>query len=248
MRLKLIACKLLFREICLAVSKSNNYIDATFLAQHYHNTPEQLNKILQNEINKIDANDDLYTNELSSYKNDFDAILLGYGLCSNAVVGLCSKKYRLVVPKAHDCITLLLGSKEKYKNYFEMNKGIYWYTKGWIECTPMPSEERYKNCLLDYTEKYGEENAEFLMEMEQGWFLEYKRCTFINQNDFDNEKDILYTKECAKYLNWEYDELCGDLSLLNNLINGNWNENDFLVVPPNNKISPSFDNEILKYE
>ena len=67
-------------------------------------------------------------------KDDFEAILIGYGLCSNGIMGISSNKYKLVIPRAHDCITFLLGSKEKYSKYFTDMPGTYWYTMSWIEC------------------------------------------------------------------------------------------------------------------
>jgi len=38
-----------------------------------------------------------------------------------------------VVPRAHDCITLLLGSKERYAKLFGERPGTYWYSAGWLE-------------------------------------------------------------------------------------------------------------------
>ena len=168
MRLKIIACKVLFRELSLIAAKSKNHIDITYLKQGLHNEPDYLRKSLQCEIDKIDNDNDLYTNA-QPYNKNFDAILLGYGLCSNAILGIKSKKHKIVVPKAHDCITLLLGSKEKYKEYFDTHRGIYWYSIGWIESTPMPGKERCEFIRNEYAKKYGEENCDYLMDMEQNW-------------------------------------------------------------------------------
>jgi hypothetical protein len=44
-----------------------------------------------------------------------EAVLLGYGLCNNGVVGLHAP-VPLVISRAHDCITLLLGSRERYNH------------------------------------------------------------------------------------------------------------------------------------
>ena len=41
----------------------------------------------------------------------YEAVLLGYGLCSNGLVGLTARSIPLVVPRAHDCITLFLGEQ-----------------------------------------------------------------------------------------------------------------------------------------
>ncbi len=53
--------------------------------------------MLQEEINKIDATEDLHTS-YPPYDLPFDGILIGYGLCSNGVVGLSSQKYPLIMP------------------------------------------------------------------------------------------------------------------------------------------------------
>jgi hypothetical protein len=39
----------------------------------------------------------------------YDAILLGYGLCSGGVVGLRATHGRLVLPRADHCIAMFLG-------------------------------------------------------------------------------------------------------------------------------------------
>ncbi|MGE4284445.1 MAG: DUF1638 domain-containing protein [Clostridia bacterium] len=247
MRLKVIGCKVLFRELSLLAAKSKNFIDITYMRQGFHDEPDLLRERVQHEIDKIDNGDDWYTYK-KHMGEDFDAILLGYALCSNGIVGLSSKKYKLVIPKGHDCVTLLLGSKEKYKEYFDSHNGIYWYSAGWIESTPMPSKERYDFVHNEYTEKYGEDNADYLMEMEQNWFNEYEWCTFVNWHEFDNRSHIEYTKKCADYLKWNYDEIQGSSSLVSDFLEGNWDESRFLIVPPGKTIAPSYDEDIIKVE
>ena len=45
-----------------------------------------------------------------------------------------------------------------------------------------------------------------------------------------------YTKDCAQYLHWQYDEIQGDPSLIQRLVDGDWNEAEFLTVKPGEKI------------
>ena len=63
----------------------------------------------------------------------YEAVLFGYGLCSNGLVGLTARNVPLVLPRAHDCITLFLGGKERYLEYFHAHPGVYFKTTGWIE-------------------------------------------------------------------------------------------------------------------
>ena len=127
MRFKLIACKSLSRELSYLSALSQHNIDITFLRQGYHEAPSVLTEHLQAEIDAVESGSDPHTNQYTSHTDssspqklpDFDAILLGYGMCSNGIVGLHSRSHTLVVPRAHDCMTLLLGSRERYLQYFK---------------------------------------------------------------------------------------------------------------------------------
>lgn len=244
-RFKMLACKVLTREIGYLSAQCENMLDITWLRQGYHNEPDVLRKILQENIDRIDAGDDPYT--CSEQVGDFDAILLGYGLCSNGICGVSSKKYPIVVPKAHDCITLFLGSKERYKTEFDkLSGGIYWYTPGWIENSLMPSPERYKLLYDHYAEEYGEENAEYLVEMESGWLREYRAAAYVELDNIVYPDYRAYSKACADYLSWKFLDYVGDSSLLKNFLDGNWSEDDFLIIPPGHTAEQSYDENIIK--
>jgi hypothetical protein len=62
-----------------------------------------------------------------------DLVLLGYGECSHAVVGLHSSAATLVVPRTDDCIAIFLGSRDAYQQQTRQEPGTYYLTKGWIE-------------------------------------------------------------------------------------------------------------------
>lgn len=236
MKYKVIACKVMARELYQLAYDNSNIIDIALLRQALHNEPDKLRNSLQLAIDAVEAEDE-----------EYDAILLGYGLCSNGIVGIQSKKYPIVIPRGHDCVTLLLGSKEKYRDVFDsMSGGIYWYSPGWIEHSPMPGKERYDNCYKEYVEKYGEDNADYLMEMEQSWLTEYKCALFVDWGLRGNNKLIQYTKECADFLNWEFRLEKGSNQLLKDMLEGNWDEDRFLVIQPNKSVEPSYDNNIIK--
>jgi len=249
MRFKVIACKVLYREISLLSATSEHIIDVSYLRQGFHDTPKVLQTLLQKEIDQLEAQEDMYSYLPPDGAHEFDAILLGYGLCSNAVTGLKSTRYPLVIPRAHDCATLLLGSKEKYREVFDAaSGGLYWYSAGWLENAVMPSRGRVERLRAEYEEKYGEDNAEYLMEMEQNWLKEYKACAFIDWPAMDNRAHIAFTKDCADYLGWTYTQLSGNDSLLRDFLSGHWDDERFLVVPPGQSIGQSYDAGILKSE
>jgi len=245
LKLKVIACDVLNREISFLSSQSPCYINVTFLNQGLHATPDKLRAKLQDEIDssneKFQYN---YSNEFAHY----DYIVLAYGLCSNGLVNLKSPIVPLVVPRAHDCITLLLGSKDLYKEYFDMSPGTYWFSSGWIERSFQPSEEKYALLYNQYLEKYGEDNAQFLLEQEQSWMKDYKNASLVYWDCLKNsEKYKAFTKRSAEFFKWKYNEYKGKMQLLQNMLNATFNEKEVLVVPPNKKVVQSFDEDIFKF-
>ena len=224
----------------MCASGCKNIIDIVLMPQGLHDTPDILRSEVQKELDKT----------TDPAGKPYDAILLGYCLCSNGITGLHSD-IPIVVARGHDCMTLLLGSRHKYQDYFDTHKGIYWYSIGWVEqCSrPMPGKERFDTILAEYTEKYGQDNAQYLMEMEQTWIKEYKRAVFIDWNLPGTEQAKRYTKECTDYLGWEYDEITGSDKLMRQLIEGDWNDEDFLVVQPGQTIRDDLtESHIMKTE
>lgn len=241
MRLKLLACKVLQREISLLMAQSDHFIDVTYIRQDLHNTPHLLNVALQEEIDKLDQGSDRYT-----CPEPFDAILLGYGLCSNAISGIKSASHKLIIPKAHDCITFLLGSREAYNHHFKNNPGTYWYSTGWVENTKTPSKKRLEEISKEYLETYGEENALYLMEMEHNWVKDYHAAGFINWNGIKSDQAQVFTRECARSLQWDYKQYEGTTGFLDNFLNGKWDPAYFLILDPGQSAEQSYDVEVIK--
>jgi hypothetical protein len=245
LRLKLLACKALYREFSLLTAQCESFVDATFLRQGLHDTPTLLHDALQAEINKIDEGKDIYSFR-PRYGRDFDAIILGYGLCSNALIGLSSKKYTLVAPRCDDCIALFLGSYARYREYFDAHCGTYWYNASWIENAYTPSKERDEALMAEYTEKYGEDNAKYILETEHTT-KNYNRCAYVEWPELMFPEYVEYTKNAAKYYGWDFDLVPGKKTLLADLVGGNWDER-FLTVPPGGKIAPDYSGKLIVAE
>jgi hypothetical protein len=238
MRLQFIVCKVMQKEVYYCATRSPNTIDIVVMKQGLHNEPDKL----RNEVQKaLDVTTD-------TQGRPYDASLLGYGLCSNGIIGL-NAKIPIIVPRGHDCITLLLGSKDVYKEYFDAHRGVYWFSPGWIETDNQPGKERFERTLKEYIEKYGEDNARYLMETEQDWMKKYNWATYIDWGFANSESEKQYTKKAADYLGWKYDELKGNTGLMQRLVDGDWNEKDFLIVKPGQKITENLTSEgIIKAE
>lgn len=247
MYLKLIACGVLQREFASLACRCPNTVDITTVRQQYHEVPANLTKVLQEEIDRIDNNTDPHTNDLT--RRDLDAILLGYGLCSNALVGLKSKKYKLVIPRAHDCATLVMGSKEAYQNYFETFKGSYFYTRGWYELGvfELTDERRVQEIRRLYMEKYqDEEIVDELMDLELDMMKHYKYITYVNWPGLSDETSRAWAKDMCDEHGWTFNEMEGSSSLLEDMLWGNWDEEKFLVLQPGETLTPSYDEQVIR--
>ncbi|NLC58741.1 MAG: DUF1638 domain-containing protein [Armatimonadetes bacterium] len=243
MFLRIIACEVAFREICWVAARSPNLVDLEFLSQGYHDNSGIGRAHLQERIDAVP-------------EGKFDALLLGYALCNNMVVGLEARHTPLVIPRAHDCITFFLGSKERYARVFRERPGTYYYTSGWLEHRERGGErvpwqqgaQLGPDTAFGYqelVEKYGEENARYVMETLGQWVRDYSHGTLIS---FDFTRHLPLEAQvraiCAEN-GWDYDEIPGDLGLLQRWVDGEWNEEEFLVVQPGEQVVATYDERIL---
>ena len=241
MKIKLISCEAFYRELCMAIAKSPHIFDIKFLPFGLHDTPDQLRIEIQKEID-------------ASENGKYDYIVLGYGLCSRGAADVIAGSVPIIIPRMHDCITAFLGSRKRYDMEFGGHPGTYYYTPGWIERKHEGMEELgedthtrlYKAKYKEYVKKYGEENAEFLMEQEKQWLVNYNRAAFINMGIGDIEAYREFTKKRASDNGWDYAEIEGDNALIDRLANGDWDNDMFLKVAPRQTITESFDEFVLK--
>ena len=47
---------------------------------------------------------------------------------------------------------------------------------------------------------------------------------------------------------WTFEKLAGDMTLIQQLVDGPWDDDRFLVVPPSGRVAASFDESIIKVE
>jgi len=178
-----------------------------------HLSPDKLRRELQEEINASDG---------------VDTIILGYGLCSNGVVGLRSARSRLVIPRMDDCIGIFLGSRAAYQKQFDREPGTYYLTKGWIECGDTPFSEHEK-----MVGKYGEETARWIS---RELLKHYTRLALINTGQYQVEHYRTYSRRVADFFELRFEEIDGSTRLLEKLIRGCWDD-EFVVVEPEQEIT-----------
>jgi len=229
----------------MAVARSVNQVEMEFLPKGLHDIGSaQMLAKLQSVVDQTDT-------------EKYNAVILGYGLCGTGLVGLTARAIPIVLPRAHDCITLFLGSKERYTKYFYDNPGVYFKTSGWIErgdssdllsqlAWQGQSQVGYR--LADLIEKYGEENARYLYETLGDLTRNYKQLTYIEMGVEPDDRFERDTRAEAERRGWAFDKLIGRMTLIENLVNGRWDERDFLVVPPGGRLISTNDDRIIGAE
>jgi hypothetical protein len=235
MRLKIISCEVLFREICHLAAHSPNQVDVEFLPKGLHDQKSvEMRATLQQ---RVDAGSTA----------DYDAIVMGYALCGNGLAGLKARSIPLVVPRAHDCIALFLGSRQRYRQYFDTHPGVFFKTSGWIERGNTVSQlTGYGLEMAELVARYGEENAQYLYDQLNRYKTTYGKLTFIEMGIEPDGRFEQQTRADAADRGWAFEKLAGDLSLLRRLVDGEWNDADFLVVPRGHRIAATYDDRIIE--
>lgn len=242
MKIRLIACEVFFREFSAAAATSSHVFDIKFMPFGLHNTPQKLREAIQNEVDAAEG-------------CGYDAIVLGYGLCSRGAAGVRAGSVPIIIPRMHDCISMLLGSRERYNAEFGECPGTYYYSPGWVErkdgevsqgFVDEVDQQRIEERYADYVRKYGEDNARFLIEQESQWQANYTRAAFIDTGYGPTERYRRFTSQLARDRGWEYAEITGDPAMIQRMASGDWDDDTFLRVEPGQTIAESFDEKVLK--
>jgi hypothetical protein len=248
--LKVIACEVAGREIGLCAARSPHMIDFEFLPVGNHDQPKLGHTDLQSRLDAVPP-------------GKYDAILLGYGICNLILEGIQARSDPLVIPRAHDCITFFLGSKERYQEVFSACPGTYYFTGGWLdfprrraraqgkklnaaEIAEQTSMLAIEQNYADLVAKYGEDNARYLLEVTEKWAQTYQQGLYIR---FEYDEPFGRREEVANICQergWKMNETEGDLGLLQRWLGGFWDPQEFLVVQPGETVVSSHDALIIK--
>jgi hypothetical protein len=246
MRLLALTCEVLARAVYLGAARSPHVVDVRLNRRGLHDDPPNLRTILQAEIDAIGA--------------PYDAVVLAYGLCGGATAGLRAGAVPLVVPRAHDCITLFLGSRDRYTAEFTGHPGTYWYVQDYLERTDDDSAFGGVGAVSDaearatyeaYVAKYGEDNAAYLMETLGAWRSHYDRAAYVDMDLADRRGAAAAearARDDAERRGWTFEKLVGELVLVRRLIDAEWGAEDFLVVQPGERLAMSYDDAVVRAE
>jgi len=244
-RLKFVGCEIIYREACLLAARCPHMVDLEFLGKGLHDLPTE--EMVARVQAAVDAAGD-----------DYDAVLLGYARCNDGTVGVKAGPVPVVIPRAHDCITFFFGSRAAYQEYFDARPGTYYRTTGWLERgggaeggpdggKGVMGQLGLNQSFQELVAKYGRENAEFIIQATAGGLVHYDNLCYLEMGVCDEAPFVRSAREEAERRGWAFDHRQGDLSLLERLFLGPWDEN-FVVVQPGQRLVARNDRDVLGAE
>lgn len=220
MRTAFIGCRTIEEEVEHILKKESiHFVSKNYVESGLHNSTARLRAAMEEQMEKIKP-------------GSIDRLLLCFGLCGNVVDGMKTGDYETILPKADDCITVLLGSRERRKklNDEEMS---YYLTKGWLIGEANLHREYEKACAL-----YGKKMADQIYDQ---IFEGYQSLSILDtgREDYD-----LFKEEgreiarcfglCPRYLkadlSWLSDYLKQEIDLLSS-------RHKIVIYPPNSMMS-----------
>lgn len=211
MTVKIIACEVI-REELLRI-KPKEPVEYEFISMGLHLNPKKLKSELQQIIDR---------------SLGYDKIILSFGLCGGATKDLTAADSLLIIPRVHDCIPMLLGSKERHEQFSREERGTFYLSCGW-----MITE---KNILSEHkriVEKYGEKKALHILTQ---MYDSYRRVLFIDTGCCQKEDRLRESQQIAELLALRHETTQGDSAYLYKLVNGPWNQDEFIQIPPYEKV------------
>jgi hypothetical protein len=240
MRLLAIACDILSRPAYFFAARSPHTVDVVQLSAALHAEPLTLRERIQEQVDAAGP--------------EVDAVVLAYGLCGGATAGLVARDVPLVLPRAHDCVTIFLGDRARYQAEHEKAPGTYWYLqdqmdrgndlKGWLLGDAARSEDVVAT-RADYAERFGAANADYLMEVLGEWRTRYERGAFIDTGLAPAEGASMRAQEEAERRGWRFERTLADLRLVKRLLYGEWDD-DFQVIQPGERLARSYDDDVVR--
>jgi len=221
-----ISCEVFRRELEFLSSKMKDAPIIHFLEQSLHDNPSALTESLQNLIDEIE-------------ETSVEEIFLCYGVCGRAISNVRSHKSILVLPKAHDCISLLLG-----QTCSQQHTNIFWMSPGWLKYSQIPFLEQKDARKADYLNRFGEDEASYLMEIEGTWLKAYFSARLIVWDNINNKALQEQAQYVAKEANLPYTECSGNSDFLQALLDGGKDER-FVRIYPGHYIDIASDGSLV---
>ncbi|EDY83201.1 hypothetical protein VDG1235_2825 [Verrucomicrobiia bacterium DG1235] len=234
LKYSVIACDVFKEELESLGGEKPPWSGIQYLEMGLHDQPDLLRKSISIALRKLEMNASI------------EAIVFVYGLCGTGLVGISPSRCPIIIPRAHDCVSILLGSPKRHSEILQKYPEAYFYSPGWVRGKRAPGPDREKHLRAFYTQRYGDDQelVDELLEADKESFAHHNCAAYVDLTQ--NEKAEDYCKSCAHSLGWKFRKLEGDPRLLHDLLYGPWDDKRFLIVQPGRSIALSTDSKVLR--
>ncbi len=229
----LLACDVFKEELTTFGGETPPWHRIEYLEMGLHDQPDNLRSEVQAAIARLEVDPAIET------------VLLAYGLCGNGLLGVHAIRCPLILPRAHDCISILLGGTAPHNEILKENPGTYFYSPGWVRGKRVPGPDREAHIREVYSARYpdDDEMVDDLVEADAETFAHHSCAAYVDLTQ--NADAETYCKDCAKHLGWQFRRLQGDATMLQDLLNRNWDDTRYLTVPPGHSIALNNQSELV---
>lgn len=240
MRFRLIGCEVLARELRLEAARSLYPIDLEVLPKALHDLGgKRMRAAIQERIDAVDP-------------QEYAAVLMGYALCGNGLDSIQARSVPVVIPRAHDCIAMLIGSRDEYERILAENPGTFFRSPGWVEhcgntiqLSGAPADA--VNELDWLIEKYGEDSGRYLYEELYSYRRQYSRLVYIETGVAPGSRFEEQARDEAAKRQWAFEKYDGSRTWFRKLVTADWDD-DFVVLQPGERSMVRYDAQILTAE
>jgi hypothetical protein len=213
----IVACETLKQELLAVLERRGCGYPVTWIDAGKHTWPDKLRVAVQEAIDDIPPS--------------YETVLLLFGFCVNAMVDIEARSHRLVMPRAADCIPLFIGSRKEREAY---GTRTYFFTEGYLNSGGSAVSDASR-----IYERYGEEDGLFIMKKMLGHYQDF---AVVNTGVFDVDAVKARVDDFAKSLEIPVKLIPGSLRIIDALVAGGWQDDEFLVLEPGGKIT--FENSL----
>lgn len=208
----LVACQTISDEVERALSATGRSLPVRWIESGLHVKPDALRVRLQQDLDALSG---------------VDRVLLAFGYCGNALVGLTAGAFRLTFPRADDCITLMLGSCERRRE-IQSEAGTYFLTHGWLT--------HEANVWAEYNATVAKRGKERADRVYATMLKHYRRLGVIDTGAYDMAGFMERSKTVASDLRLEHFVIDGTTAWLERLVSGPWDDG-FVTFEPHETVT-----------
>jgi len=215
-RVVLVACQVMEPEL-ERLRAERPHVEVRYLEQSLHRTPQKMPERVQAVVDEA--------------ADGAARIVLGYGLCSNGILGVRARRQELIIPRCHDCIAFFLGSAEAHRREMDTHPVTYYLTPGWM------AERKDPLGIIedDYVKRVGREMGEWAMREE---LKHYTRIALIDTGVAEIAPLRARAQENARFFGMRYEEIRGaGLEYFVKLMDGPYAEAEFLRLAPGEAVT-----------